>query len=104
MENQVMSDIPVFSFFPSLSLSLLLLVQHMGFEDERGNCLRPDDVHFGRLIKGQGGDLGAKGQMVFVFKKIKREPQLLFFNFRTGANEKQNVVKWHLDSSSFPTL
>lgn len=48
--------------------------------------------------------MGAKGQMVFVFKNKTGTP-IAFFNFRTGANEEK-VVKWHLDSSTnlFPNL
>ncbi|EHK43027.1 hypothetical protein TRIATDRAFT_301005 [Trichoderma atroviride IMI 206040] len=92
-------SLTVFSFFPHLSLSLFSSGQHGGFEDEKGECLRADDVHFGRLIKGQGGAWEQRDKWC-LFSKIKREPQLLFFfNFRTGANENK-VVKLHLDSST----
>lgn len=67
----------VFFFFP-YSLFFFFLILH-GDSKIEGECLggRADDVHFGRLIKDKGG-LGAKGQMVFVFKN-KWEPQLLFY-------------------------
>lgn len=59
MEKQVMSDIHaagcIFFFFSLLYFpSLSSLLVYMG-DSKNGECLRADDVQFGRLIKGQRG-------------------------------------------------
>lgn len=103
-----MSDIPAGQLFYSLlifpiSLFSSLLV-YTGYSKMTGQCVRADDVHFGRLIKGQRG-LGSKGTNGVCFSKNKTGTPIAFLNSRARVfGPPVTVLKWHLDSSTYSRI